>query len=104
MATNHVQDGKVLTLVAPMGGVVSGGIYAIGALVVIALVTAKKDEEFAAATDGVWRVPAAAGLAAGAAVGLLAGEVVAAATASAVACGKLVTATAAGYADLLLSN
>ncbi len=67
MATNHVQDGKVLKLIAPTGGVVSGGIYVIGALVVIALVTAKKDEEFAAATDGVWRVPAAAGLAAGAA-------------------------------------
>lgn len=104
MATNYVQDGKVLTLVAPTGGVVSGGIYAIGALVVIALVTAKKDEDFAAATDGVWRVPAAADLTAGAAVGLLAGELVAAATADAVACGKLTTDTAGGYADLLLSN
>ena len=55
MATNHVQDGKVLKLIAPTGGVVSGGIYAIGALVVIALVTAKKDEEFAASTHALVR-------------------------------------------------
>lgn len=104
MATNHIQDGKVLKLIAPTGGVVSGGIYAIGALVVIALVTAKKDEEFAAATGGVWSVPAAAGLTAGAAVGLLSGELVAAATELSVTCGKLVTDTTGGYADLLLSN
>lgn len=104
MATNHVQDGKVLKLIAPTGGVVSGGIYAFEALVVIALVTAKKDEEFAAATGGVWSVPAAADLTAGAAVGLLSGELVAAATELSVACGKLVTDTAGGYADLLLSN
>lgn len=104
MAKNYVQDGNVLQLTAPTGGVVSGGIYAIGTLVVIALATAVKDEKFAAATNGVWNVPATAGLTAGAAVGLLAGKVVAAATADAVACGKLVTATATGYADLLLSN
>lgn len=104
MAKNYVQDGKVLKLVAPTGGVVSGGIYAIGALVVVAIATAAKDETFAAATNGVWTVPATAGLTAGAAVGLKAGTLVAAATADAVACGKLVTATVGGFADLLLSN
>lgn len=104
MAKNYVQDGNVLQLTAPTGGVVSGGIYAIGTLVVIALATAAKDEKFAAATNGVWTVPSTAGLTAGAAVGLKAGTIVAAATADAVACGKLVTDTAGGFADLLLSN
>ena len=104
MATNYIQDGNVLSLVAPTGGVVSGGIYAIGQLVVVAVADAAEGETFAAHTGGVWSVPAAAGLAVGAEVGLLDGEVVAAATASAVACGKLVTATASGVANLLLIN
>lgn len=104
MAKNYKQDGNVLTLTAPTGGVVSGGIYAIGALVVVAVATAAAGESFAAHTGGVWSVPAAAGLTAGAAVGLLEGEAVAAATEGAIACGKLVTAEAGGTADLLLSN
>jgi len=104
MAKNYVQDGNVLQLTAPAGGVVSGGIYAIGALVVVAIADAKAGETFAGATNGVWSVPATAGLTAGAAVGLKAGTIVAAATTDAVACGKLVTDTAGGFADLLLSN
>ncbi|SDS21141.1 Predicted phage recombinase, RecA/RadA family [Halopseudomonas xinjiangensis] len=104
MAKNYVQDGRVLSFTAPAGGVVSGGLYAIGALVVVAASTAAEGEPFEGHTGGVWNVPAAAGLTAGAAVGLLDGEVVAAATAEAVACGKLATATASGTADLLLIN
>lgn len=104
MAKNYVQDGNVLQLTAPAGGVVSGGIYAIGTLVVIAIAAAAEGEQFGAATNGVWTVTATAGLTAGAAVALKAGVVVAAATEASVACGKLVTATAGGVADLLLSN
>lgn len=104
MAKNYVQDGNVLQLPAPVGGVVSGGIYAIGVLVVVAIADAAAGEQFAAAPNGVWSVPAAAGLTAGAAVGLLDGELVEAATELAVSCGKLVTDTAGGFADLLLSN
>jgi len=104
MAKNYIQDGNVLTLTAPAGGVKSGGVYAIGALVVVAVADAAAGEEFGAHTGGVWRLPAANGLTAGAQVGLLDGELVAAATENAVAAGKLVTDTADGYADLLLSN
>ncbi|MOA37398.1 hypothetical protein D3C78_1589860 [compost metagenome] len=104
MATNYVQDGNVLPLTAPTGGVVSGGIYAIGALVVIANGDAAEGETFQGHPAGVWSVPAAAGLTAGAAVGLLGGELVAAATQDAIACGKLVTAEAGGYANVRLSN
>jgi predicted RecA/RadA family phage recombinase len=104
MATNYVQDGNVLTLTAPTGGVVSGGIYAIGKLVVIANGDAAEGEPFQGHATGVWRVPADTGLTAGAAVGLLDGELVAAATQDAIACGKLVTAEAGGYANVRLSN
>lgn len=104
MAKNYVQDGNVLQLTAPTGGVVSGGIYAIGTLVVVAIADAEEGEPFAAKTNGVWTVETTGELAAGDAVGLKAGKVVAAATEEAVACGKLVTASADGFADLLLIN
>lgn len=104
MAKNYVQDGNVLQLTAPTGGVVSGGIYAIGTLVVVAIADAAAGEKFPAATNGVWSVETTGTLAAGDAVGLKAGKVVAAATEAAVVCGKLVTASAGGFADLLLSN
>lgn len=104
MAKNFVQDGMVVTLVAPAGGVVSGGLYAIGTLVVIAATTAAEGEQFAGHTSGVWNVPAGAGLAAGAAVSLKEGALVAAGTADSVPCGKLATATAGGTANLLLLN
>ena len=104
MAKNYVQDGDVLQLTAPTGGVVSGGIYAIGTLVVVAIADAAAGEKFAAKPNGVWSVETTGTLAAGDAVGLKAGKVVAAATEGAVACGKLVTAATDGFADLLLSN
>src|SRR5690606_30426396 len=99
MAKNYIQDGDVLTLTAPAGGVVSGGVYAIGTLVVVAIADAAAGAQFAGKATGVWRLPAAAGLTAGAAVGLLDGELVAASTENAVPAGKLVTATADGFAD-----
>lgn len=104
MATNFVQDGDVLTMTAPVGGVTSGGLYAFGTLVVVALVTAVEGEPFAGKTGGVWNVPAGAGLTAGAKVSLKAGALVADGTADSVPCGKLVTATVAGSANLMLLN
>lgn len=104
MAKNFVQDGDVLTLIAPAGGVVSGVPVAIGQLVVVPITDAAAGEQFGGKTNGVWSVAVEAGLLAGAAVGILAGDIVAAATASAIPCGKLVTDEAAGVADWMLIN
>lgn len=104
MAKNYIQDGNVLTLTAPAGGVTSGGLYAIGALVVVSLHDAAEGEPFAGKPNGVWSVPATAGLTAGAEVSLLGGQLVAAGTAEAVPCGKLVSPETGGYANLLLIN
>lgn len=104
MATNFVEDGDVLTLIAPAGGVVSGVPVAIGTLVVVPITDAAAGEQFGGKTNGVWNVPVATGLAVGAAVGILDGDIVAAATASAVPCGKLVTAEVVGLADWMLIN
>lgn len=57
MATNYVQEGDVLTLTAPTGGVVSGTGYLIGTLFVVALVTAAEGVAFAASVEGVWILP-----------------------------------------------
>lgn len=92
MAKNYQQDGSVLTLTAPSGGVESGKAYALGALVYVALSTAVEGETFAAKVDGVWLLNADKDLTAGAAVGLLSGKVVAASTANAVACGVVLEA------------
>lgn len=104
MAKNFVEDGDVLTMIAPAGGVVSGTPVAIGTLVVVPITDAAVGEQFGGKTNGVWSVPVAAGLAAGAAVGILDGEIVAAATAEAISCGKLVTAETGGFADWMLIN
>lgn len=50
---NFVQPGKTLTLTAPSGGVVSGRVYQIGQLVVVATMTAAQGEDFTAITEGV---------------------------------------------------
>lgn len=104
MAKNFVQDGDVLTLTAPTGGVTSGVPVAIGQLVVVPITDAAEGELFGGKTNGVWSVAVEAGLTAGAAVGILAGDIVAVATASSIPCGKLVTAEAAGVADWMLIN
>lgn len=93
MATNYIQDGKQIELVAPTGGVEAGKPYAIGALVVVALADAPEDAPFVGVTGGVWEIEAAASLTAGAAVGLKDGEIVAAATTGAVPCGYVLDAT-----------
>ncbi|OEO24061.1 hypothetical protein AX279_19720 [Pseudomonas sp. J237] len=104
MAKNFVQDGDVLTLPAPAGGVVSGVPVAIGQLVVVPITDAAAGELFGGKTNGVWSVAVATGLTAGASVGILDGDIVAAATTDAIACGKLVTAESDGLADWMLIN
>lgn len=104
MAKNYIQDGNVLTLTAPAGGVKSGSAYAIGSLVVVAIADAAVGAEFAGHTGGVWNLPTEASLEAGARVGLLDGSMVAAATVGAVPCGALVTDEADGTANVLLLN
>jgi predicted RecA/RadA family phage recombinase len=54
---NFNQPGDVLTLTAPLGGVVSGGVYQIGALVVVAAADALVDEPFEGKARGVFSVP-----------------------------------------------
>jgi predicted RecA/RadA family phage recombinase len=58
----YVQPGEVLTYTAPAGGVVSGTLYLIGALVVVATVDAAATEKFAAFVGpGVVMAPKATG-------------------------------------------
>lgn len=57
MATNYIQEGDILTLIAPTGGVVSGNGYKIGSLFVVALVTAAQTLPFSAAVEGVYTLP-----------------------------------------------
>lgn len=56
MATNYVQPGDTLPFVAPVGGVVSGGFYVHGALVVCAMVTAAAAAEYSGKICGVFEV------------------------------------------------
>ncbi len=56
MASNYVQKGDTLTLIAPSGGVVSGQGYVIGSLFVVALVTAAAGAPFSGMTEGVFRM------------------------------------------------
>ncbi len=57
MAKNYVQEGAYLTLIAPAGGVASGGVYKIGSLAVVAMTDAAEGESFEGATGEVWRLP-----------------------------------------------
>lgn len=54
--TNFVQEGKALTLTAPSGGVVAGGVYKIGQLIVVAAADAAQTEPFVGVTEGVFDV------------------------------------------------
>lgn len=56
MAKTFIQPGDVLTLVAPGGGVVSGSVYRIQQLVVVAMTTAAASANFEAAVTGVFSV------------------------------------------------
>lgn len=51
---NFQQIGDTVTLTAPSGGVVSGGIYKIGQLIVVASFTADEGDTFEAAVNGVF--------------------------------------------------
>lgn len=57
MAKNFVKEGNYLTLTAPTGGVVSGSMYLIGAILVVAVVSAAVGDEFEGAVCGVWELP-----------------------------------------------
>lgn len=103
MAKNYYQDGEVLDLTAPAGGVVSGEPVQIGDINAVALVDAPAGDVFAAKATGVFWLPAAAGLTQGASVSLADGEVAAAAEGDSVF-GKVVVATVDGQAAVRLSN
>lgn len=106
MAKNYVGDGAVLTMTAPVGGVVSGVPVKIGALVLVPLVSASVGESFSGRADGVWRLPSDVDLTAGALVkwDSSAGKLVADTAKDADDFGKLVTAESGGYAEARLSN
>lgn len=53
---NYVQPGKVLTMVAPSGGVVSGGFVKIGAIFGVAATTAAQGEKFELYTGDVFNL------------------------------------------------
>jgi len=54
MAKNFVKKGDTITCVAPAGGVIAGQLYLLGALVVVAAITAAAGEEFEGHTKGIW--------------------------------------------------
>lgn len=54
---NFIQPGKVLTAVAPTGGVVSGGFVKIGSIFGVAATTAAEAEEFELALGEVYEMP-----------------------------------------------
>jgi len=58
---NFIQDGKVLTLVAPAGGVVSGVGYVIGGFFAIAAVDADAGDDFDGEVEGVFSLTKHAG-------------------------------------------
>ncbi len=61
MATNFIQDGDILTLTAPTGGVVKGTAIKINALLVVPLDTVAQTLPFQAAIVGVWTLAKATG-------------------------------------------
>ena len=54
---NLVSEGKVLRLTAPSGGVTSGNLYIIGALAVVAAITAAETLSFDGYAEGVFSLP-----------------------------------------------
>lgn len=57
MAQNFVKSGDVVTLTAPSGGVVSGMLYVIGGLPVVALTSAAQGAPFEGKTTGEFDLP-----------------------------------------------
>ena len=60
---NYLKSGDVLTFTAPSGGVISGGAYLIGSLLVVAATTVAQGLPFEGVTEGVFKLPKAAGTA-----------------------------------------
>jgi predicted RecA/RadA family phage recombinase len=60
MAKNFIQPGRVVTLVAPTGGVLSGQAVQVGALFGIATFDAIGGADVEVALEGVWELPKAA--------------------------------------------
>jgi predicted RecA/RadA family phage recombinase len=60
MAQNSIQRGRVVTLVAPTGGVLSGQAVQVGALFGIAVLDAIEGADVEVALEGVWELPKAA--------------------------------------------
>lgn len=56
---NFIQPGDILTLTAPSGGVVSGNVYKINDLIVVAVHSAAVGEDFEGRCTGVMEVPKA---------------------------------------------
>lgn len=54
MAKNFVQCGDTMTGIAPSGGCVSGGLYKIGALIGVCIVSVAEGAEVELKTTGVW--------------------------------------------------
>lgn len=67
---NNTQDGDVLTMVAPSGGVVGGNGYLIGSLFGVAVASIAVGLDFELATRGVFTLPKAATITPGAGVKL----------------------------------
>jgi predicted RecA/RadA family phage recombinase len=61
MAKTFIQEGAVLTLTAPTGGVSSGDGVIVGNLFAVATGDAAEAAEFEGALTGVWELPKAAG-------------------------------------------
>lgn len=57
MAKNYIQVGNTLVLVAPTGGVISGQLYVIGSLPVVAEFSAAEGDLFEGTACGVYQFP-----------------------------------------------
>jgi len=60
---NFIKPGDTLTLTAPTGGVVSGGAYKIGQLLVVAAADAAQNTPFEGKRSGVFTLPKDGGVA-----------------------------------------
>ena len=60
MAKNFIRPGRIVTLVAPTGGVLSGQAVQVGALFGIAAFDAIAGADVEVALEGIWELPKAA--------------------------------------------
>lgn len=63
MSKNFIQDGDILDLTAPSGGVVGGSTYKIGSIIAVALASVAEGLPFAGATEGCYTLAKATGAA-----------------------------------------